>query len=303
MHPILFRIPLPFSDDGLPVYSYGFMLMVAFVAGLWVTARRAQREGVPPQMVLDLGLYVIVSGIIGARLAFIVFDMETPRTLMEYFAIWHGGLTFQGGLFLALLVCIWFLKANQLPAGKIADIFAPGLALGVALGRIGCFLNGCCWGALCRPDFPLGVRFPPESNVWKYHMDLWQSGKLTGMMQQAGYAPPLPPLPESLPLPVHPAQLYATVALLGVCALLLLFDRLPRLFDGMLMLCFLLLYSAARFCLELVRDDTPLYFHLGSFPGLRLGQILALLTFAVAATLFAYFYCKSRGNREERRLP
>jgi len=286
MHRILIKIPVPFGDGFLPIYSYGFMMMLAFVVGIALAHRRARRAGLDPEVVMDIGLYSVVCGIIGARLAFIITDMDTPRQLLEYVAIWHGGLTFQGGLFMALAVCIWYLRAHRLPAGRVADIFAPSIAVGLALGRIGCYLNGCCWGRICDHGFPLGVIFPVESSVHNQQLHAWETGGLITALEHAGYGSWIPGLPKNLPVPVHPTQLYTSVAMLCVFLAVLAIERLPRRFDGMVMLAFLMLYSMVRFLIEFVREDTPLYLQVGGFAGLRLGQILALITVVATAGVF-----------------
>lgn len=308
MHRILFEIPMPWGGT-LPVFSYGFMIMLAFVAAILLAVRRAKARGVNPDVVFDLGLYAIVCGIIGARLAFVMTDPDfvpdptSTQPFLEYFKIWKGGLTFQGGLFLALAVCLWYMRAHRLPAAVIADIFAPGLALGVALGRIGCFLNGCCWGAICRVGFPLGVRFPEGSGAHAHLYMLHRDGELVPRLSQTGHEAIIEALPRTdfftappaalLDIPLHPTQLYTSLAMIGVFVFVLWLERRPRRFDGMVMLGFLMAYSVVRFLVELIRDDTPLLFSVGGFAGLRLGQILAILTFVIAGGLFVRLWFRN----------
>ncbi|MBN2712719.1 MAG: prolipoprotein diacylglyceryl transferase [Planctomycetes bacterium] len=296
MHRILIEIPYL----GIPIYSYGFMMMLAFVGGITIAYFRAKKAGIKPEVVMDIGLYSIICGIVGARLAFIITDFHPDPAsdfpLLDMVAIWKGGLTFQGGLFLALAVCIWYLKANMISAAKVADIFAPATAFGVAMGRIGCFLNGCCWGRICSPDFPLGQKFPLDSGVHHHHLQLLRDGSLLETLSKTGndkiaqslsHLDPVMATLQDIPLiPVHPAQLYTSAALFAIFGILLVVDKLPGKFDGRTMLVFLMLYSCVRFAIELLRDDTPLLFAFGAYPGLRLGQYLAIATFAVAAGLF-----------------
>lgn len=299
MHRILLEIPLP-GGGAVPIYSYGFMLMLAFLAGTALAWRRGLRVGIPGQVVLDIALYAVIAGIIGARLAYILFEHvpdPTAHPLFDLVAIWKGGLVFQGGLVMALGVCLWYLAAHRLSPGQVADLFAPGIALGIALGRVGCFLNGCCWGKLAPPDFPLAVRFPPESMVYHHHAWLRASGELFHRMQDAGYETVYGNVP--LPLPVHPAQLYTSVAMLGVFLLILLVERLPRIFDGMVMLVFLMAYSVVRFHVEFVRDDTPAYWAYGDFPGLRMGQILGVPTLLASVAAFCYLWARAARRRRE----
>ncbi len=300
MHRILVEIPLPFGLRMLEVPSYGVMLTLAFIIAMYLTCRRGRKIGLSPQVVMDIGLYSVVAGIVGARFAFILVEYKADplsnSPLLDMFAIWRGGLIFQGGLLMALVVCIWYLRTHQLPAGKIADISAPGVALGVAIGRVGCFLNGCCWGKLCAPDFPLGVVFADGESVFAQQVSRLDHGSLQPLLGKAGYPHSLASAISAtdLPLAVHPTQLYTSLALLVVFFLLLYLEKLPRLFDGMIMLAFVLLHALVRFGVEFVRDDTPLYLAGGHFPGLKFGQIAALLTFLAGMIFFLYLWRRAR---------
>jgi phosphatidylglycerol:prolipoprotein diacylglycerol transferase len=307
MHPILIEIPLPLGLQPLTIHSYGFMMMLAFLAGLYLALNRAKRAGIDKQVILDLTLYSIVCGIVGARIAFLLIDYEqdaaSDHPLLDLVAIWKGGLTFQGGLLLALGVCVWYLKTQKLPAGKIADIFAPSVALGVGIARVGCYLNGCCWGKICEAGFPLGVNFPPRSGPYLQHLRMYLQGELAPILHSRHHDGLLemlkdPQLEKAAieMVPVHPTQLYTTVAMLGLFLLIAGLEKLPRLFDGMLMLIFLLAYSVFRFFIEFWREDTPLRLAVGAFAGLRLGQIIALLTFTAGTAAFVYLWKKARAK-------
>ncbi len=320
MHRILLHLPVPGVDGGVPIYSYGFMLMIGFVAALWLAARRAPRFGMNRDQVYDLGLLMIISGIVGARAAFVFIEMEEPlQSLGQALAIWQGGLVFQGGLLLALVATVVYLRWKKLSISAAADVYAPGLALGVAFGRIGCFLNGCCWGRLCHPEFPLGVRFPvtgqfphePPMLQNVNHFYYYQPEALARAAEAAG----IDPSAVSFPLSVHPAQLYSAAALLAITLLLLWIDgrrggpgfasykpapegeglRLPRP-GGVVMLSFFILYSVFRFFVEFVRDDTPLHVLVEGLPALRMGQILALATLAGSALVLLWLRRRERRN-------
>ncbi len=315
MHRIMIEIPLPLGLPPLTVYSYGLMMVLAFAVTVGLTVWRAKRIGVPADLILDLSLYALVSGIIGARLAYLLVDYvpdpASEHPLLDLVALWKGGLTFQGGLALALFVCIWYLHSRKMPAARIADLFAPGLAFGVALGRVGCYLNGCCWGKLCPADFAGGVVFPGPppgtgdvllrdlthtSGVFFHQYNLWQEGAFAPLLKSLGYTPEFIAAldPTKLPLPVYPAQLYSAALLAMIGILLFLLDLLPRRFDGQLMLAFVFLYSGFRFGIEFLRDDTPAYFAWGGFSGLRLGQLLAL-AMALTALGFAVYLWRRAG--------
>lgn len=154
MYPVLFKI------GPITIYSYGVMLAVAFLVATFLARRRAIAEGFDGDAIIDLGLYLIISGIIGARLFYVLLNLKYYRdNPLEVLMIWKGGLVWYGGLMLAILVAIWFLRAKKLPVLKTADLIVPYVALGQAIGRIGCFLNGCCYG---KPtSLKLGISFHP----------------------------------------------------------------------------------------------------------------------------------------------
>ena len=302
---ILIELPLPFLNRTVPIFSYGFMMMIAFAAGILLACRRAERVGIAREAIMDIGLYSIVCGIVGARLAFLFTDYQmnwaSEHPVLDMFAIWKGGLTFQGGLFLALAVNIWYLTSRRLPAGKVADVFAPGVALGVGVGRLGCFLNGCCWGQIAPRGFPLGVIFPHDCGVYEHHRQMLYVDELLPALEKANHNHLAELLRHYAPLgleriPVHPTQLYTALAMVGVFVFLLWVEKWPRLFDGMVMVIFLMAYSVVRFLIEFVRDDTPVLSWIGGFPGLRLGQLLAMLTLAVAVCFFAHLSRKAKAK-------
>ncbi|HLJ95006.1 MAG TPA: prolipoprotein diacylglyceryl transferase family protein [Gemmataceae bacterium] len=175
MQQVLFRIPIKipgWTPEGIPIYGFAAMLLSAFVICTWLANRRAEKEGIRREWLQDLTVWLFVGGIVGARLTFLFAedDPGQPWTtriasaLSEFLKIWNGGLVLYGsiiggivGYFLA-----YFLKFRKagLSSWKLADVLAPSLAVGLCLGRIGCFLNGCCYGAVACPDcwqvhFPL----------------------------------------------------------------------------------------------------------------------------------------------------
>jgi prolipoprotein diacylglyceryltransferase len=165
MRQVLFRIPIhtSWTPDGIPIYGYGVMLFLAFVACTWLASRRARKEGINPEHIHDLALYILAGGILGARIVFYLQYPEQFSSFFDFFAIWNGGLVFYGGLFGGLVgyAIAYFrvIKKHNLSGWKIADIAAPCLALGLCLGRIGCLLNGCCYGDVACPNC-YGIGFP-----------------------------------------------------------------------------------------------------------------------------------------------
>lgn len=167
MRQVLFYLPLRVVGlPDLPIYGYGFMLFVAFVACTWLASRLARREGIRPSLLQDLAIWIFVSGIVGARLTFIVQYRQDFTQFWQYFAIWDGGLVFYGSaigaVFGYFLAYACFLKKNGVSTWKMIDIIAPCAALGLAFGRIGCLLNGCCFGNVACVDCP-SVSFPLAS--------------------------------------------------------------------------------------------------------------------------------------------
>jgi phosphatidylglycerol---prolipoprotein diacylglyceryl transferase len=152
MHPEL--IP------GWPLHSYGLMLVIGFYAAYFLARRTAKREGVDPKRIVDLLLIGALLGILGSRLFYVVQYRDRIDGLVDAIAIWKGGLVFHGGLITATIGLLIYMKRNKLPVWRVADSVAPAIMLGLALGRVGCFLNGCCWGAVCSESHPMSVRFP-----------------------------------------------------------------------------------------------------------------------------------------------
>ncbi len=153
----------PLLIDCLPFSSYGFMLLMGFYAAWMLAHWRAKREGMNPGYIADLLVWCVLGGIFGARLAYVVTHWNEFGSFLDMLKVWEGGLVFYGGLAIgsAAVLCVLYWK--KLPLGKVADVIAPSLAIGLAFGRIGCFLFGCCWGDVCPEDSfmrPVAVTFP-----------------------------------------------------------------------------------------------------------------------------------------------
>lgn len=235
MHPILFEI------GPLTIYFYGVMLALAFVVGIWFATRQARREKVPANTILDLSLVALITGIIGARILFILLNLDYYSLHpFESIMFWQGGLVYYGGIILGVLCAILFLKVRKLDVWKITDICAPALAIGQAIGRIGCFLNSCCFG---KP-VSWGVKFPPGSMV---SYEQFSQGLIKSVNEYS--------------LPVHPTQLYEGVNAL-IIFLILILVRKKKKFNGELFCLYLLLYAITRFGIEFLRGDDrgPVFF-------------------------------------------
>jgi phosphatidylglycerol---prolipoprotein diacylglyceryl transferase len=164
MRQVLFTIPFTFfglAPDGIPIYGFGAMLFLAFLVSMWLVGRLAEREGISKEKVLDLALWVFIFGIIGARIVFIV-HFERPWS--DFFKIWEGGIEFYGsavGGWIGYALGWWFSRQKyRMPTWKLADAVAPVVCVGLLLGRIGCLLNGCCYGHICTDCEMTGLQFP-----------------------------------------------------------------------------------------------------------------------------------------------
>jgi phosphatidylglycerol:prolipoprotein diacylglycerol transferase len=167
MHPILFEIPKieigNWIIGPIPIRMYGLMIGIGFLLGIYLASRRAKKEGLNQDLILDMGVYLLLAAIIGSRVLYVLTTLqEFTRNPLDAFAVWKGGLVFYGGLIAAVPVGIWYVKKHNLPVWKTSDIMAPYIALGHAFGRLGCFFAGCCYGAPCSgPLAPLGVPLFP----------------------------------------------------------------------------------------------------------------------------------------------
>ncbi len=157
MHPELFTIPFLH----VTIRSYGFMMLLGFIAALLLARYRSKKVGINPDHISNFAVLALITGVLGARLFYVIHNWDefsdNPATA---FAIWSGGLEFYGGLIAAVGGLFYYCHRKKLSVMQLLDILAPAVMLGLAFGRIGCFLNGCCFGAPCSLNMPLGVRFP-----------------------------------------------------------------------------------------------------------------------------------------------
>jgi phosphatidylglycerol:prolipoprotein diacylglycerol transferase len=250
MHPKLISI----GDFFLP--SYGFFVALGFLAGLWMATRLARRQGLNADLVVNLAVYCALTGVLGGKVLMVLFDLEfylrNPGELFSLATLRAGGV-FYGGLVLALLVAVFYMRRVHLPGWRTADALAPGVALGHAIGRIGCFMAGCCWGSECHR--PWAVTF---SNPDAHEM----------------FGTPLN-------VPLHPAQLYQSAAEALIFAILYWRFSKPHA-PGFILGLYLMLTSMGRFLIEFGR------FHEQALPfGLPLsnGQWISLCLFGLGGYL------------------
>jgi phosphatidylglycerol---prolipoprotein diacylglyceryl transferase len=250
VHPIAFHI------GSFAVHSYGVMMALAFLAGLWTATLRARREKISGERVADVTLWLMVGAIIGARIVYVTTYWKTEfadQPISEIFMIQHGGLVYYGGLIGATIAGMIYIHWKKMPLWKTADVFAPSIALGSVFGRIGCLLNGCCYGRAC--SLPWAISFPADN--------------------------PLHP-PTT---PVHPTEIYdALLNLVLYVFLAWLFRR--KKFDGQIFATYLILYAVFRSIVEYFRGDYPPD-HVHFTFGLTSAQLVSVPIFIIGLALAA----------------
>jgi phosphatidylglycerol:prolipoprotein diacylglycerol transferase len=288
MYPELFEIPF----IHVTIKSYGFMMVIGFLAAVTLI-RRLSRDITPdPRLITNAALYSLIAGVFGARLFYVIHYFDSFREdLRSVFFIWQGGLELLGGVILTIIVIYLFLLYHKLPVRRYLDILAIGLMLALLFGRIGCFLNGCCFG---KPaELPWSVRFP--YNSFAYISQINANPRRTRLepqlnlprqeyqqyMDSSGkwYPKPFQDLTEQQKievtkgkyrcLPVHPTQLYSSIKAAILCLVLYLFWRrsqqaersksATKLFakPGSTFALMFILYGISRFFMEFLRDDNP----------------------------------------------
>ena len=227
--------PELFAIGGVPVYAYRTLLAVAFVVCSLLTAREGRTRPGGIEVSPALGVWAMFGALIGAH-AFFILQYGDPRNVWRAVFVWEGGLVFYGGLAGGVFAAWAYLARAKVPFLNAADSAAPYLALGEAITRIGCLLNGCCWGAACT--LPWAITFPKHSPAYEAHLAAGAIG---------------PDVAHSLP--VHPTQLYMTAGLV-VAAFVLRRALVRRRPDGVVFSGYLVLYGLLRFVVEWVRGDS-----------------------------------------------
>jgi phosphatidylglycerol:prolipoprotein diacylglycerol transferase len=222
MHPLLFEL------GQFPVYTYGVLLAAAYLTGLWLAVRRSRARGMDANKVMDLGILIIAAALVGAKLLLLVVEFDyyssNPRELLSM--VRSGGV-FYGGLILAVAAAFWYMRRTNLPLWQTTDAFAPGIALGHVVGRLGCLMAGCCHGK-------------PTSVPWAVTFTDPLAAQVVG---------------TPLGVPLHPTQLYEAGAELLILILLLATERRGRPFPGRTFWAYMLLYAISRFVIEFYRGD------------------------------------------------
>jgi phosphatidylglycerol---prolipoprotein diacylglyceryl transferase len=228
--------PIAFQLGSFTIHWYGVMIALAFLAGLWTATRRAARENISGEKIADIVFWLMVGAMVGARAVYVATywkDEFARLPFREIFMIQHGGLVYYGGLIGAILAGIICIRWKKLPLWKTADVLAPSIALGNVFGRIGCLLNGCCYGRAC--SLPWAIRFPSDHS--------------TGGV------------------PVHPTEIYDALLNFALYLGLAWLFRHKK-FNGQVFATYLIGYAIFRSVVELFRGDYPPdQIHNGLTPG------------------------------------
>ena len=270
MHPVLFRI------GALEIRSYGLLLALSFLIGIYFSIYRAKKRGVDPNHIMDLSVILIISAIVGSRLLYVLFHLDefrghwtdTFNPFQSNGQIGIAGLTVLGGVILSFLSAYMFLRLRKLSFYQIADVMIPAVGFGIFLTRIGCFLNGCCYGLPCDVGSHLGLTFPIESAAGSHFPGV----------------------------PLIPAQLYSSFYGLIIFGALLFAERWKK-FDGFLLALFFILYGIARYVIDIYRyyEDSMVIWAFGD-RGLSLNQGISLVFVVIGIILLIIGYKKIKSN-------
>ena len=268
MFPRIFTLPV-FDLFGreigpLTLHTYGVLLALAFLAGLWAAGWQARKAGLNAGAIADMAVYVLIAGLVGAKLLLLIVEWghysNNPR---ELFSLVQSGGVFYGGLILAIPVAWWHARRHGLSAWTTADVLAPAVVLGQAIGRLGCFAAGCCYGR-------------PTKAIW-------------GVVFNDEYAHRIVGTPTGSAL--HPTQIYESLACLAIFGILVAIAARKR-FHGQVALAYVALYGLARFVIEFYRGDAARGTVLGG--ALSTSQFIAILMVLGAALLFPYGLKRNR---------
>ena len=244
MHPILFKI------GPITIYTYGVMVALGIFFGSLILVKLAEREGIPREDVVDTAFWSVVSGFIGARLFFFLYNPEYLKPWYRIFFIWEGGLVWYGGVVFGALTAIYFIKKRNIPVWKFADIVSIALSVGLGFGRIGCTMAGCCYGKVCHAPFALVFTNPHSA------------------------AP--------LNVPLWPTEPVSAAANFLIALVLYLLYR-KRKVHGEVFGFYLILYGIFRFLIEFVRA-TPKDI-LGTFSN---NQVISIIMVAAGIAIVTY---------------
>jgi phosphatidylglycerol---prolipoprotein diacylglyceryl transferase len=255
MHPDLFSI------GPLTLHTYGLFVALGFIAGIATAIRLGKSIGLNSNNILDMGFIIILSGLIGSRIVYIIINLSYYRSNpLDIFKLWQGGLVFSGGLVAVIIVVLFYVRKHKYNIWTIGDLWAPAASIGEGIGRIGCFFAGCCYGRPC--DLPWAVTFTDPKSI------------------------------AILNIPLHPTQLYSFISSM-IIFVILMFLHSKRKYEGQVFLWFLILHSTARLIIERFRGDSRGVVFSGN---LTMTQFIALII--LFAAVISIFWRKSSCNKQ-----
>jgi phosphatidylglycerol:prolipoprotein diacylglycerol transferase len=251
MRPILFQI------GSLKLHSYGLLLVIGFFAATWNACREAERRGYKADLILDMALPLLLISVVACRLLYVLLNLHQFHSFGEVFRVWDGGLSFHGAFIGGVGTLAYFSWKRKIPLATLCDLITPSVFLGYFFGRIGCLLNGCCYGYAC--NLPWAMRFPDEHH------------------------------PGFLTPPSHPAQLYSALMAMGLFFVMQRAKLSPKFnqFRGQLTLLFLAFYAVERGVMEYFRTGVTAPAAFG-IPWLTAAQAVSLVALAIIALLWIY---------------
>ncbi|ODA27952.1 prolipoprotein diacylglyceryl transferase [Planctopirus hydrillae] len=271
-----------FAPEGIPFFGYGLMLFIGFTTAVFLATRRAAEQGLPPEKIWDLAVAIFIPGLIGARLFFAVQypgKVFTGNTLLEnvlsFVNLSQGGIVLFGGLLMGTVAYFVFCYWNRINPLQLADIITPSIFVGVGFGRIGCLLNGCCYGDVCH--LPFGIQFPGSSVTYSEFL-------YRGVISPVELATPW----------LQPTQIYSAID--GFIIALAAYLYYPyRTRHGAVFGLAVLTYSITRYLIELLRSDEE-----GQFStSLTISQWVSLgVGICVCALLVYVFFCAQKLQRK-----
>lgn len=315
MYPILFRIPIPLFLQSalgptLPIYSYGLMMVIGFLLAISLGKYLSRRSGIDPELFVNAMFLALIFGILGARSSHIIEnwadysrpDLTWMQNLRHMLNLREGGLTYYGGFLLATPIAIGYALYHRVRLRLGMDIVAICLLIGLGFGRVGCFVNGCCYGQEC--SLPWSVRFPYNSYAYQEQVRHGEINPPKELVRQTSLGEQLL-APQDLTanpqlkalarqehsLPVHPAQLYSAFTALLLSALLFAYFTLPHA-PGRVFAWMLILEGASRFMLELLRSEPPV--NPKWFGPMSLAMVTGLVLLIAGITLWLLFGRLSR---------
>lgn len=260
----------------VPIRTYGVAVALGFLCSLFVGIQISKRENIKPEYFLDLGVYVLIGTVLGARLFYFIFyDFEYfIQNPLKFFAVWEGGMVFYGGVVGAIFTGYYYVKKQKLNILKIADIVGIVVPLGLFFGRWGCFGYGCCFGKVAPQGFPLAIRFPAK-HFYGY-TPAFEYQLFEGMVKST----------DKFSLPVYPTQLISSInGLILFLVLYILYKH--KKFDGQIAAFSLMFYAITRFLIEFLRVN-PI------FLGLTVSQWIGIFMFISGLWLYRYSYTRNR---------